>query len=62
MRGSGTLAISKELLDLLVCPKCKEKVSLSEKGDGLICNNCKLFYEIRDGIPVMLIGEAREIL
>lgn len=56
------MAISKELLDLLVCPKCKEKVSLSEKGDGLICNNCKLFYEIRDGIPVMLIGEAREIL
>jgi hypothetical protein len=53
------VAISRELLDLLVCPKCKEKVSLSEKGDGLICHACNLFYEIRDGIPIMLIGEAK---
>lgn len=55
------MAISKELRDLLVCPKCKEKVFLSETGDGLICPVCKLFYEIRDGIPVMLIGEAKKL-
>lgn len=55
------MAISKELLELLVCPKCKEKVRLSEKGDGLICDRCKLIYEIRDGIPVMLIGEAKNL-
>jgi uncharacterized protein YbaR (Trm112 family) len=55
------VAISRELLDLLVCPKCKEKVFLSEKGDGLICHACQLLYEIRDGIPIMLIGEARKL-
>jgi len=55
------VAISRELLDLLVCPKCREKVYLSEKGDGLICDTCRLFYEIRDGIPIMLIGEAKKL-
>jgi uncharacterized protein YbaR (Trm112 family) len=55
------VAISKELLDLLVCPKCKEKVYLSENGDGLICNTCQLCYEIRDGIPIMLIDEAKKL-
>ena len=55
------MAISRELLELLVCPKCKGKVYLSERGDGLICDGCKLFYEIRDGIPVMLIGEAKKL-
>ncbi len=55
------MAISRELLDLLVCPKCREKVYLSEKGDGLICDTCRLFYEIRDGIPIMLIGEAKKL-
>jgi len=55
------VAISRELLELLVCPKCKGKVYLSERGDGLICDVCKLLYEIRDGIPVMLIGEAKKL-
>ncbi len=55
------MGISRELLELLVCPKCKEKVHLSEEGDGLICDKCKLLYEIRDGIPVMLIGEAKKL-
>jgi hypothetical protein len=55
------VAISRELLELLVCPKCREKVRLSENGDGLICDRCRLLYEIRDGIPVMLIGEAKKL-
>lgn len=50
--------ISKELLDILACPKCKEAVVLNEKKDGLICEKCSLLYEIRDDIPVMLIDEA----
>lgn len=55
------MAISRELLDLLVCPKCKGKVILTEKGDGLVCDACRLLYEIRDGIPVMLISEAKKL-
>ncbi|MEW6417825.1 MAG: Trm112 family protein [Nitrospirota bacterium] len=52
------MAISKELLEILACPKCKGDIRLAEKGDGLICKRCKLLYPIKDGIPVMLINEA----
>ncbi len=53
--------ISKELLDILACPKCKGEVYLSENGQGLICRSCKLVYEIRQGIPIMLIDEAKAL-
>ena len=52
------MAIDQELLDILACPKCKGDIRLTEKGDGLICDACKLVYPIKDGIPVMLIDEA----
>jgi len=55
------MTLSKELLDILACPKCKGRIYLNEKKDGLICENCRLMYEIRDGIPVMLIDEAKKI-
>ena len=55
------MAISKELLDILVCPKCKGAVHLNDAGDGLICDHCKLLYEIKDDIPVMMIDEAKTI-
>ncbi len=50
--------IAKELLDILACPKCKASVMLTEDMHGLLCEKCRLIYEIRDGIPVMLIDEA----
>jgi uncharacterized protein YbaR (Trm112 family) len=53
--------ISKDLLDILACPKCKGPVKLTEAGDGLVCEKCRLVYEIRDDIPVMLIDEARSL-
>jgi uncharacterized protein YbaR (Trm112 family) len=53
--------ISKELLDILACPKCKGEVSLTEQEDGLVCEKCKLLYEIKDNIPIMLIEEAKKI-
>ncbi len=52
------MTISKELLEILSCPKCKGDIRLTEKEDGLICKKCKLLYPIKDGIPVMLINEA----
>jgi len=55
------MAVSKELLDILVCPKCKGKIYLTESGDGLICDACELMYEIREDIPVMLIDEAKPV-
>ena len=53
--------INKELLDILACPKCKGPLQLTEKQDGLICEACKLLYEIRDDIPIMLIDEAKKL-
>lgn len=55
------MAVSQELLKILVCPKCKGDLTLTEKQDGLICSACKLCYPIRDDIPVMLIDEAIKI-
>ncbi|MGH8057260.1 MAG: Trm112 family protein [Candidatus Entotheonellia bacterium] len=52
------MPIDKELLAILACPQCKGDIRLSKDGNGLVCEPCKLLYEIRDGIPVMLIDEA----
>lgn len=56
-----SMTIRSELLEILACPKCKGDVRLKEDGTGLICDACKLLYEIRDGIPIMLIEEARPL-
>jgi len=52
------MAISKDLLDILACPKCKGDIHLNDQGDGLVCDACRLMYRIQDDIPVMLIDEA----
>jgi len=53
--------IKKELLDILACPKCKGPVKPTEAEDGLVCETCKLIYEIKDDIPIMLIDEAKPL-
>ena len=55
------MAIKKELLDILACPKCKKDVVLNKEQNGLVCNACRLVYEIRDDIPIMLVDEARPL-
>ena len=55
------MAISKDLLKILACPKCKKSVHLNKSGDELICDACKLLYAIRDDIPIMLIDKAKTI-
>lgn len=52
------MALSKELLEILVCPQCKGDIELTDKQDGLLCRACKLLYPITDDIPVMLTDEA----
>lgn len=52
------MAISKELLDILVCPVCKAEVVLKEDGSGLKCVQCNRVYPVRDDIPVMLVDQA----
>lgn len=53
------MAISKDLLEILVCPECKQPVQLTADEKGLKCPGCRRVYPIRDDIPVMLVEEAR---
>jgi uncharacterized protein YbaR (Trm112 family) len=53
------VAISKELLDILVCPLCKTPVKLTPDEQGLKCSTCRRVYPIRDDIPTMIVDEAR---
>ncbi len=53
------MAISKDLLEILVCPVCKATVELKPDSNGLKCVQCKRVYPVRDDIPVMLVDEAR---
>jgi len=53
------MAISPQLLEILVCPACRGKVELLADGSGLKCVEGKRVYPIRDDIPVMLIDEAK---
>ena len=57
----ATMALNKELLDILACPKCKGDIYINQSEDGLICENCMLVYEIKDDIPIMLIDEAKPL-
>jgi uncharacterized protein YbaR (Trm112 family) len=59
LRGDIRVAISQELLDILVCPVCKSPVKMLADGTGLKCRQCKRVYPIRDDIPVMLPEEAK---
>ena len=55
------MAIDKELLEILACPKCKGDLRLTGPGDGLVCDACGLKYHVKDDIPIMLIDEAEKL-
>lgn len=50
-----------KLLEILVCPLCKGPLVFNKKQQELICKADRLAYPIKDGIPVMLDVEAREL-
>ncbi len=52
------MEVSKDLLDILACPRCKGEIRLTDAKDGLVCERCRVLYPVRDGIPVMLVEEA----
>ena len=52
-------SIDTKLMEILVCPVSKSY--LVHIGDELLCNDSKLAYPIRDGIPIMLPEEARKL-
>lgn len=55
------MALSPELREILACPKCKGDLEFHEEKDEIHCKACRLVYEIKDDIPVMLIEEAKPL-
>lgn len=53
--------IEPRLLEILVCPKCKGELAYSAAPPSLTCRSCRLVYEVRDDIPILLIDEARPL-
>jgi uncharacterized protein YbaR (Trm112 family) len=53
--------IDKRLLSILVCPVTKAPVEYDKDKDELVCRASGLAYPVRDGIPVMLESEARQL-
>ena len=51
--------ITKELLDIIACPACKKPLTMSAEQDSLKCSACRRVYPIRDGIPILLIDQAK---
>lgn len=52
-------ALAPELKEILACPRCKGELELREAEAEIRCHACRLAFRIDDGIPVMLLDEAR---
>lgn len=55
------MALSEELLKILVCPVCKQKLELVPQKDSLVCKQCRLIYPIEDDIPVLIPSTAKKL-
>ena len=51
--------IAKELLEILVCPACKQALEYRQSPERWKCVQCHRVYAVKDDIPIMLIDEAR---
>lgn len=54
-------AVDPQLLEILVCPLTKTELEYDEEAQELVSRAARLAYPIRDGIPIMLEGEARKL-
>ena len=55
------MKFDKELLKVIVCPLSKEKLIYDEENNCLIAKASSLAYPIREGIPIMIVEEAKKI-
>ena len=53
--------MNSKILEILVCPVSKGGLSYDKKNQELVCEKSGLAYPIRDGIPIMLVEEARKL-
>jgi len=52
--------LSKELLDILCCPKCKGDLDYDAENNKLTCKKCGKVYEVKDDIPIMLVDDEEQ--
>lgn len=52
------MTMERWLLDVLVCPRCKGPLAHEAQPEALTCAACRLRYEVRDGVPILLVDEA----
>ncbi len=50
--------IAKDLLEILVCPACKQPLEYRQHPESLKCRQCHRVYAVKDDIPIMLVDEA----
>jgi uncharacterized protein len=55
------MSLAPELLQILVCPKCKGDLEHRMSPESLVCHACRLVYAVEDDIPIMLIDEAKPL-
>jgi uncharacterized protein YbaR (Trm112 family) len=57
---SGPLGLDEELLAILACPDTHHSpLTVDEAASELVCPTCSRAFPVRDGIPVLLLDEAR---
>lgn len=55
------MTIDPRLLELLICPNCHGEIEYLEADQKIVCRGeCRYEYPVREGIPVMLIDEAKK--
>ncbi|MEQ8965932.1 MAG: Trm112 family protein [Azospirillaceae bacterium] len=59
--GGAAPAVDPKLLEILVCPLTKAPLRYDAEAQELISDQARLAYPIRDGIPIMLVDEARPL-
>ena len=52
------LMVAKELLEILICPACKQALEYRQNPESLKCTQCHRVYAVKDDIPIMLIDQA----
>jgi len=55
------MKLDEKLLQLIACPKCKKELKYLEEKNKLVCENCRVYYPVKDEIPVLLIEEAKPL-
>ena len=55
------MPLDDNILDIIVCPRCKGDLEYDKEKSRLICGVCRLAYPVKDDIPIMLENEAERV-